>query len=354
MTERGHGHRRPRGAAADQAIDRRRMAAQVAGSLLGIHALLGLVATPMRALAQTALRLPRIGMLFFGVAPTASSPDSEKGFLKGLRDLGYVEGQNGRYAQGWSGRLASLAAELVQLPVDVIVAAGPGPLGAARSATRTIPIVTVSGADPVRDGWASSLARPGGNVTGLTVTFPELHLKRLEVMKQAFPQIVRVVMLAHPAEAASGVAYARLTDADARRLGLLVTIVEIHGPGDFDAAFALARTQRAQAIYAVATNTVLSHAAKLAALAAADRLVSISEFALLAQAGFVLTYGADLDDVQRRSITQVHKIPNGARPGELPIERPTKFRLALNLASAKAIGLAVPQSLLLRADEVIE
>jgi putative ABC transport system substrate-binding protein len=334
------------------------MAAQVAGSLLGIHALLGLVATPMRALAQTALRLPRIGMLFFGVAPTASSPDSEKGFLKGLRDLGYVEGQNvrieRRYAQGRSDRLASLAAELVQLPVDVIVAAGPGPLGAARSATRTIPIVTVSGADPVRDGWASSLARPGGNVTGLTVTFPELHLKRLEVMKQAFPQIVRVVMLAHPAEAASGVAYARLTDADARRLGLLVTIVEIHGPGDFDAAFALARTQRAQAIYAVATNTVLSHAAKLAALAAADRLVSISEFALLAQAGFVLTYGADLDDVQRRSITQVHKIPNGARPGELPIERPTKFRLALNLASAKAIGLAVPQSLLLRADEVIE
>lgn len=358
MSAAGNCCRALQAASVSRVTDAWRMAMQVAGCLLAVAGLLGLVVLPPSAVAQARAGVPRIGILFFGAAPVGASPDTEKGYLQGLRELGYVEGQNiqveRRYGQGRPDRMALLAAELVQLKVEVIVAAGPGPREAARSATRTIPIVTVSGADPVSDGWAHSLARPGGNVTGLTVTFPELHLKRLELFKQAFPQIVRVAMLVHPVEAAGAVDAVRGMDADTRRLGLQLQLIEVMGPADFDAAFSKARQQHAQAVYAVATNTMVAHASTLAALAAAQRLLSISEFPLLAQAGFVMTYGADLDDLQRRSMMLVDKILKGAKVGEVPIERPTKFQLTVNAGAAKAMGITIPPSLLLRADEVIQ
>jgi len=272
-----------------------------------------------------------------------------------LREFGYVEGQNifiqRRYADGNPDRLAVQVADLVRLKVDVILAGGPATLEAARNATSSIPIVTISGSDPVRAGWAESLARPGGNITGLTVTFPDLDLKRLEILKEAFPAITRVAMIT---EFRPDQRFKEERDAGARRLGLELQFIEMPRESDIDQAFTVARQGRAQALIAVATNVVVSNRSRLAALAAADRMLSIGEFPLMAQAGFLLTYGADLDDLGRRSIAQIDKILKGARAGELPIERPTKFRLMVNLKTAKALGLKIPQSLLLRADEVIQ
>ena len=285
------------------------------------------------------------------------NPDPEKGVLKGLLDLGYVDGKNifieRRYADGRPDRLAALAGELVKLEVDVIYAGGPAPREAASRATSTIPIVTVSGSDPVAEGWAKSLAHPGGNVTGLTVTFPELGPKRLEVLKQAFPALVRVAMLINPVELLDAKEIVATMQVAARRLGIQLEVLEVRGPDDFDRAFSVARQLRVEALSVFATNTVVTYRLRLAALAAGDRLLSISEFPLLAQAGFLMTYGADLDDLGRRAMTRVDKILKGARVGDLPIEQPTKFQLTVNLKTAKAIGITVPQSLLLRADELI-
>ncbi|MBK6863191.1 MAG: ABC transporter substrate-binding protein [Ideonella sp.] len=317
----------------------------------------GLALVPRFGRAQPRANLPRIGSLSFGTAPSGATPDPARGFALGLGELGYVEGQNilieRRFAGGQPDRLPALAAELVQLKVDIIVAGGPGPLQAARKATTTIPIVTIAGSDPVREGWAQSLAHPGGNVTGLTVTFPELASKYLELLKQTLGQVVRVAVLYAPADMPAAPAVLLELEAGARRLGLQLQVLPVKGPADIDAAFALARLQQAQAVYAVATNVVVTQREQIAALCASDKLPSISEFAQLARAGLLMTYGADLDDLGRRAIVYVDKILKGARPGDLAIERPTKFQLIVNLKSAKAIGIQLPQSLLLRADEVI-
>jgi putative ABC transport system substrate-binding protein len=237
------------------------------------------------------------------------------------------------------------------LKVDVILAGGPSTLEAARKATNSIPIVTISGSDPVRAGWAKSLAQPGGNITGFTVTLPGLELKRLEILKEAFPAINRVAVLT---EFRVDQVFKGELDDGARRLKLELQFIEVPGEDAIAQAFTIARQGRAQALLAIATNVVVGHRSRLAELAAADRMLSISEFPLMAQAGFLLTYGADLDDLGRRSVAQIDKILKGARAGELPIERPTKFRLVVNLKTAKALGLTIPQSLLLRADEVIQ
>jgi putative tryptophan/tyrosine transport system substrate-binding protein len=216
--------------------------------------------------------------------------------------------------------------------------------------------VTTSGADPVAEGWAQTLARPGGNVTGLTVTFGELAGKRLELLKQAYPDVVRIAVLLDPSEAGGARGAAALVQdmqAQIQPLGLQIQLIEVRGPNDFAAAFKLARQSRAQVLYAVATNTVVTHRARLAALAVSDKLLSISEFPWMAQAGFLMTYGADIDDLGRRAITLMDKILKGERPGELPIERPTKLQLIVNLKTASSLGITVPPSLLLRADEVI-
>ena len=321
-------------------------------------AALATLTAPFITGAQPASKLPRIGVLSFGTAPAGNAPDPSKGLSQGLIEHGYVEGRNilieRRYADARPERLDALAAELVRLNVDVILAGGPAPRVAAIKATRTIPIVTVSGSDPVGEGWARSLAPPGGNVTGLTVTFPELAAKCLELLKQAFPETVRVGVLVAPAEIAAASLFKRDFELDAKRLGLQLQWLEVRGPDDFDAAFEFARKSRSQAVFAITTNMVVTHRARLAALVTQAGLLSTSQFPLMVQAGFLMSYGADLDDLVRRSIAQVDKILKGARAGDLPIERPTKFQLVVNLTAAKALGLTLPQSLLLRADEVIQ
>lgn len=308
--------------------------------------------------AQTRAAPARIGVLSFGTAPSATDPDRSTSLSQGLRERAYVEGRNlrveRRYADARPERLAQLAAELVRLKVDVIFAGGPAPLQAASKATATIPIVAVSGSDPVLEGWAQSLARPGGNVTGLTVTFPELGPKRLEMLKDAIPGLVRVAMLWAPSDLPESQKTRAVMKAGANQLALELQVIDIAGPNDFDRAFQLARESRAQALYVMATNTVVSHRSRLAEMAARDRLLAISDFPLMAEAGFPITYGANLDDLLRRSAIHIDKILKGAGPGDLPIERPVKFELIVSPTRAKAMGVAIPTAFLRRADRLIE
>ena len=308
------------------------------------------------ACAQARPAVARVGVLSYFAQPTALQPGSiEQTFLQGLRDLGYVEGKNlvveWRWAGGSVERLAAMAAELVRLKVDLILAAGQPAREAARKATSTVPILTLSGSDPVREGWAKTLARPGGNITGLTFTFPELGPKRLELLKEAAPSLSRVAVLVDPIEVVDVADVLRDTDAGARRLGLQVQVVRVHGAGDFEAAFAAVRKHRAQAVFPIAMWT---HRARVAELALRDKLVSVGESSEEARVGLLLGYGVDADDLVRRAVAMMDKILKGAPAGEVPIERPAKFRLSVNLKTARAIGVEIPQSLLARADEVIE
>jgi len=310
---------------------------------------------PGLAGAQVKSGVAHIGMLSFFAPPTAVRPDPlESGFRQGLREAGFVEGENiaieRRYADGDADRLAAMAAELVRLKVDLILAGGQPPREAARKATASIPIVTLSGSDPVREGWARSLARPGGNVTGITFTFPEVASKRLELLKEAMPGIVRVAVLIDPIEVVDAKEVIGEAQAGARRLGLQLQILEVHGEAEHAGAFERARHGRAQAIMTLAK---FAYREVLATLAERDRLPLVGETSFEARTGFLLAYGADLDDLVRRSALQVAKVLKGARVGELPIERPIKFQLSVNLKTAQALGLTIPQPLLLRADEVI-
>jgi putative ABC transport system substrate-binding protein len=306
--------------------------------------------------AQVKAGVPRVGLLSFFPAPTASPPDpTEVAFRQGLREAGYVEGENvaieRRYADGQADKLAAMAAELVGLKVDVILTGGQPPREAARKATSTIPIITLSGSDPVREGWAASLARPAGNVTGITFTFPEVVQKRLELLKEAMPAIVRVAVLIDPLDVVDSRDVIAEAKAGAQRLGLQLQVLEVHGAGDHAIAFQRARAYRAQAMMTLA---VFPHRASVAALAEGERLPLVGETSLEAQTGFLLAYGADLDDLVRRSALQVARVLKGQRVGELPIERPIKFRLSVNLKAARALGIVIPRAFVLRADEVIE
>ena len=310
------------------------------------------------AFAQTVARPARVGVLSFGAPPAAQRPDPEAGFFAALRDLGYVEGQSivfeRRFALGRVEALPALAAELVQADVDVIATSGPAPVAAVTAATRSIPVVAVSGSDPVSDGWAKSLARPGGNVTGLTVTFPEMASKRLELLKEALPQLARVAVLYEPIERQSWAESLHVLEADAQRLQLQLQRLPVRRAEDLGPAFEAAGAAHAQALLAYAVNVVFDQRNRVAELAIAQRLPSMSDFALLAYSGFLLSYGADVDDLARRAAGYVARILKGARPSEMPVERPTRFQLAINLRTARAIGVTLPQGLLLRADQVVE
>ena len=323
--------------------------------VLGLAVLTALVFVRPDLRAQSTARMPHVGILFIG-SPAPNDP-TVNGFVKGLRDLGYVDGQNivleYRYAGGRPDRLVPLAAELVRLKVDVLVAGGPGPLEALRKATDAIPIVAVAGSNPVAEGWAKSLARPGGNATGLTVTFPELESKRIEFLKQALPQLNRLAVVLDPDEVDLAW-FVNLTRAPARSLGIELQFLEVRRPDDFERAFRLAREGRAQAIFTVETTFVVENRSLIAEFAARERLPLAGEFTAFGSEGLLLAYGADLGDLLRRAATHVDRVLKGARPGELPIEQPTKFRLLINLRTAKALGVTVPQSLLLLADEVIQ
>ena len=330
--------------------------APVAAVAAVLACVLGLALLPFAVEAQAPGGMARIGFLSFFPAPTAAHPDpNEAGFRQGLREGGYVEGQNivieRRYADGNAALLAASAAELVRLKVDAILAGGQPAREAARKATATIPIVTLSGSDPVREGWAQTLARPGGNVTGLTFTFPELAPKRLELLKQALPALTHIAVIIDPVEVVDAPDVLRETEAGARRLGLQMQVLQIHGRKDLEDTFARARRGNAQALVAVA---MWPHRSEVAELAARSRLAVMGEESHEVEAGFLIAYGADLDDLVRRSALQMARILKGARAGDLPIERPTKFRLSVNLKTAKALGITIPQALLARADEVIQ
>jgi len=312
---------------------------------------------PLALHAQVrASELPRIGLLSFGSAPGGDNPDPSSGFLDGLRELGHVEGRSvvidARYADGRPERLEALAAELVRSTPALIVAGGPASVAAARAATSTLPIVAIGVVDPVGHGWAQSLARPGGNLTGLTGTFPELGPKLLEVLKEARPGLSRIAVLRASAELGPR-DNSPVLISGARALGIELLWLDIDGAGDLEPAFAQALNGRAQGLYAPATNLIVAHRRRIAELAWRARLPAISEFPLMAQAGFLLSYGTDLAALSRRAASFVDKILKGARPGELPIELPAKFELVANLNAARAIGVTLPATMLQRADRVI-
>jgi len=317
-----------------------------------------LLATPLAADGQQAAKVARIGHLSPNLA---AGPHLRDAFLQGLRDLGYVEGRNVvieyRDAEGKLERLPALAAELVALKVDVILADG-GTLGprVAMQATTTIPIVFTSAADPVGSGLVTSLARPGGNVTGLSALGPELVGKRLELLKQAVPGIDRVAVLRGGSTLGERVLKDMLEAADvaARALGVQPQFIEARGPDEFARAFSAMTSARAGALTVLPSNMFVRERRRLVDLAAKNRLPAVYTSREFVDAGGLMSYGAHQPDLFRRAATYVDKILKGAKPGDLPIEQPTKFELVINLKTAKDLGLTIPQSVLARADELIQ
>jgi putative ABC transport system substrate-binding protein len=316
----------------------------------------GLLVAPLAAKAQPAAKVARIGYL---AGSLAAFPQLREAFIQGLRDLGYVEGRNlvieYRSPEGKPERLPALAAELVALKVDVIVAAGtPQPL-AAKQATRTIPIVFAGASDPVASGLVTSLARPGGNVTGLSLLLPELVGKTLEQLKQAIPGVNRVAVLWQPGLGErTEKDLLKGAEAAGRALGVRLQFVEARGPADFDRAFSDMTKARADALTVLGSNMFLIERRRLVALAAKNRLPAVYPLREWVDVGGLMAYGANLADLFRRAATYVDKILKGAKPADLPVEQPTKFELVINLKAAKALGLTIPPSVLGRADEVIQ
>jgi ABC-type uncharacterized transport system substrate-binding protein len=327
-------------------MERRRFIEVIAG---------GLVVAPLAAVAQQAAKVPRIGWLG---AYRAAAPHLQEAFRQGLRDLGYVEGRNlvieYRDAEGKYDRLPALAAELVALKVDVIVAPTTPAALAAKQATRTLPIVCVAG-DPVGSGLVTSLARPGGNVTGLSSLAPELVGKCLEQLTQAVPGVSRVAVLWQPGAFGERMEKDMLKAAHvaARALGARLQFVEARGPENFDRAFSDMIRARAGASTVLPSTMFIIERRRLVDLAAKNRLPALYSAREFVDAGGLMAYGANFADSYRRAATYVDKILKGAKPGDLPIEQPTKFELVINLKTAKALGLTIPPSLLGQADEVI-
>ena len=317
------------------------------------------VGWPMAVCAQQPAKIARIGYLSPNL--TTANPRLFEAFRQGLRDLGYVEGRNllieFRSADGKPERLSALAAELVALKVDVIVSGG-GTLAAlaAQKATRTLPIVIIAVGDPVTSGLVTSLARPGGNVTGLSSLGPELIGKRLELLKQAVPGVDRVAVLWLPGALGERTDKDMLTGADvaARALGVRLQFVEARGPDEFARAFSDMSSARAGALTVLPSNRFLREHRRLVDLAAENRLPAVYTSREFVDAGGLMSYGANSADLHRRAATYVDKILKGAKPGDLPVEQPTKFELIINLKTANALGLTIPQPVLGRADEVIQ
>ncbi len=317
---------------------------------------LGPLSAPLVVDAQQAGRVYRIG--FLGASsPSGTSPRLDV-FRQGLRELGWVEGQNividYRFAEGRFDRLPDLAAELVRLKVDIIVAAPTPAAVAAKNATETIPIVMISVGEPVGLGLIASLARPGGNITGLSYNVgPELFGKGLELLKETVPKVRRVAILSNPANPAQPL-FIRDVNVAARSLGVQLQLLEARGPSDFDGAFAAMARERVGALLVVAESLFILHRTRLADLAARNRLPTAYGTRESVEAGGLMSYGPSLSDFFRRAATYVDKILKGAKPADLPVEQPTKFELVINLKTAKALGLTIPRSVLIRADKVIE
>jgi putative ABC transport system substrate-binding protein len=308
--------------------------------------------------AQQPKKVPQLGYL--------SAPDSTTESVRAeairlaLRERGYIEGQNiaieYRYAEGKLDRLPELAAELVRLKVDIIVAAGANrTIQEAKNASKTIPIVMVGGgSDPVVAGFVESLARPGGNVTGITNLSPELGGKRLELLKEAIPKLARVAVLHQPFAPGGGLEVKELLPAAARALGLTIQPWEVRGTDDFGRVFAAMGKQRTDGLYPALGTLMNVNGKRIADFALKSRLPSMYGNRETVEAGGLMYYGADLADSYRRAAYYVDRILKGAKPADLPVEQPTKFELVINLKTAKQIGLTIPQSMLYRADKVIQ
>ena len=314
-------------------------------------AMCGAVAT-----AQQPTKIPQIGYLA-GASPS-SNPARTQAFRQGLRELGYVEGKNivseWRFAEEKLDRLPALAAELVRLKVDVIVTAGPIPTRSAKEATSTIPIVMTQDSDPVGNGFVASLARPGGNITGLSTLAPELSGKRLELLKEIVPRLSSVAVFGTstiPGNAQS----LKEVEFAAGAFGVKLQYLDVLGPKDIETAFRTAGKGRADAVlWLVAAAVASAHRTKIADLAVKGRLPVIYPGRSYVEAGGLMTYGVNVEDLDRRATTYVDKILKGAKPADLPVEQPTKFELIINLKAAKQIGLTIPPNVLARADKVIK
>jgi putative ABC transport system substrate-binding protein len=317
----------------------------------------GAILCPLGVRAQPqAGKVPRIG--FLGVTSPSDRPSLLDAFRQSLRDLGWVEGRNividYRYAEGRLGRLPDLAAELVRLKVDLIVSFGTQGVTAARNATETIPIVMIAVRDPVGTGLIASLARPGGNVTGVSGS-PGLEIvaKQLELLKETVPEIRRVAILSNPTNPYHQLAI-REVNVAARSLEVQLQLLEARGPNEFDGAFAAMAKERVGALLVLSDVIFNNHQTRLADLAAKNRLPAAYGVRESVEAGGLMSYGTSFLDLHRRAATYVDKILKGTTPANLPVEQPTKFELVINLKAAKALGLTIPATLLSRADDVIE
>jgi putative ABC transport system substrate-binding protein len=309
-------------------------------------------AVALSAHAQPAGKMAQVAVLLFG---TAATDPNLAALVAGLRDLGYVEGRNValeyRGADGRPERLRDLAAQAVALKPDLIVALGGDVLYFVKGQTSTIPIVMLTSQDPVEAGVIASFARPGGNITGVAFVSEETAAKRLQFLKEAIPSLTRLAVLWTPDHPDGEY---RNIEAAGQRLGVHIQSLEVRRPGEFDAAFEAAGRARAEALMVVSSRFMNLNRPRILEFAHRQRLPVVTGWGPWAVAGSVMSYGPDLDVLVKRAATHVDKILKGARPGDLPVEQPTKFKLVINVKTAKALGLTIPQSLLGRADEVIE
>jgi putative tryptophan/tyrosine transport system substrate-binding protein len=314
-------------------------------------------AAPLAAEGQRAEEMPRVGYINPGFPSDPIRMRRLEAFRQGLRELGYAEGRNialePRWAEGKYDRYPAIAADLVRLKVHVIVTIGGAATKAAKQVTKTIPIVMSLVTDPVESGLVGSLARPGGNVTGTSIMAPDLAGKQFELLKQAVPEVSRVALLWNPANP-GGAVQLREAEAAARAVGVRLQALETRDPQEIDSAFAAMTRQRAGVLVVLADAILYNQRQQIAELAAKSRLPSASALREYVEAGGLIAYSADSLDLERRSATFVDKILKGAKPADLPVEQPTKFELIINLKTAKALGLTIPPSVLLRADQVID
>ena len=307
-------------------------------------------AWPLTAGAQQAAKVHRIGILRVDPPP----PSFIEPFLKGLRELGYVEGRNLIIEYGLAksaAQLPGIAAELVRLKVDLLMASGTPSVIPARNASNTIPVVFVAAIDPIATGVATSLARPGGNVTGLTAVHGDVTGKRLQILTELLPKISKIAFLVRTTSPATP-QYVKEAELAAQFLGIEMQILTVRDPTDLERA--LSSAQGASALLVVDDAVFTAQRSKIAELALKNGLPTMSGLKETVDAGGLMSYGPDYGDMYRRAATHVHKILKGAKPADLAIEQPTKFELVINLKTAKALGLTVPPAMLARADEVIE
>jgi ABC-type uncharacterized transport system substrate-binding protein len=325
-------------------------------SIINLAAVL-LLAAPLAAEEQRTAEVPRVGYINPGFPSDPVRMRRLEAFRQGLRELGYAEGRNialePRWAEGKYDRYPAIAADLVRHKVHVIVTIGGAATKAVKEVTRTIPIVMSLVTDPVESGLVGSLARPGGNVTGTSIMAPDLAGKQFELLKQAVPEVSRVALLWNPANP-GGAVQLREAEAAARAVGVRLQALEARDPQEIASAFAAMTRERAGALVVLADAILYNQRKQIAELAAKSRLPSASALRDYVEAGGLIAYSADFLDLERRSATFVDKILKGAKPADLPVEQPTKFDLIVNLKTAKALGLTIPQALLLRAEQVIE